>query len=118
MEDLYAAVAKSSRKIGEKEIRKYLAEIGLLSDDLSDEFVESVFHRSVAKQPTIVRVYGSKDMLKCLEGRKGQGRADKSKPLPKILTKQEIEEREDIPTEFQEAYYQWVEAKRLESHFQ
>ena len=112
VKDLYAAVADSSRRAGEGSIRKYLKSIGL-GDGLSDEFVESVFHRSVAKQPTIVRVYGSKDMLKCLEGRKGQGRADKSKPLPKRLTEKELEERERIPTEFEEAYYQWVKAKRL-----
>ena len=74
VKDLYAAVADSSRRAGEGRIRKYLKTIGL-SDELSDEFVESVFHRSVAKQPTIVRVYGSKDMLKCLEEEgAGQGR--------------------------------------------
>ena len=121
-QDLYAAVAESARKGGESKIRKFLKKLGL-SKELIQLFIESVFSRSVAKQPTIVRVYGSTDILKCLEGRKGKGRADRSHPVPKILSAEEEKEKEKITTEFQDAYHEWELAKKLgekisRSHYQ
>jgi hypothetical protein len=122
--DLYAEVAKEAKKIERKEgeIEKKLNEIGL-KRYLIEEFLEKVFTRSLAKQPTIVRVYGSNDMLKCLEGRKGQGKPDRSIPRPRILNEDEKAERQEITEEFKVAYFEFVEAKSLGekipmSHFQ
>jgi len=110
--DLYAAVANEAKKCGRERIEDFLNEIGL-EKDLIGECLKNLFTRIVAKQPTIVRVYGSEDMLKCLEGRKGQGRADRSKPLPRVLNEKEKLERKEITGEFEEAYFEWVEAKKL-----
>ena len=98
-QDLYAAVAESARKGGESKIRKFLKKLGL-SKELIQLFIESVFSRSVAKQPTIVRVYGSTDILKCLEGRKGKGRADRSHPVPKFLARKRKRRRRRSPPNF------------------
>jgi len=110
--DLYAEVAKEASKIGRGAIEKKLNEIGLRRD-LIEECLERIFTRSLAKQPTIVRVYGSNDMLKCLEGRKGQGRPDRSMPRPRDLNEKQKAEREEITEEFKEAYLEYVEAKAL-----
>ena len=110
--DLYTEVAKEANKIGREDIKEFLNEIGL-REDLIEECLERVFTRNLAKQPTIVRVYGSNDMLKCLIGRKGQGRPDRSMPLPRKLNEEQEAEKKNIPEEFKEAYFKWVEARKL-----
>ena len=110
--DLYSEVAKEANKIGRATIEEFLKEIDL-REDLIEECLDKIFTRSLAKQPTIVRVYGSNDMLKCLEGRKGQGRPDRSMPLSKDLSEEERGERKEITPEFEEAYYEYVEARSL-----
>ncbi|MFL2972292.1 MAG: DNA-directed RNA polymerase, partial [Candidatus Thalassarchaeaceae archaeon] len=77
--DLYTEVANEAKKLGRVTIEEKLNEIGLRKG-LIEECLEVIFTRSLAKQPTIVRVYGSSDMLKCLEGRKGQGKPEFSMP--------------------------------------
>jgi hypothetical protein len=52
-------------------------------------------------------------MLKCLEGRKGQGRPEFSMPRPRELSEEEKAEREKITSEFEEAYFEYVEARSL-----
>ena len=111
-QDLYSEVAKEANKEGRSKIREFLGEIGV-KKSLIEECLEKIFTRGLVKQPTIVRVYGSNDMLKCLEGRKGQGRPDFSMPLPRILSKEEETERREITAEFEEAYLEFVEARRL-----
>ena len=110
--DLYSEVAKEADKAGRDVVREFLGEIGV-KESLIEECLEKIFTRSLAKQPTIVRVYGSNDMLKCLEGRKGQGRPDFSMPLPRVLSEKEEAERKEITVEFEEAYLEFVEARRL-----
>ena len=110
--DLYAEVAKEADKCGRKSIKKFLKGIGL-KKTLIEECLERLFTRNLAKQPTIVRVYGSNDMLKCLEGRKGQGRPDRSMPLPRELNQEDEAERKKITGEFKEAYFEWSEARKL-----
>ena len=110
--DLYSEVAKEASKLGRKDIEEKLNEIGLRKD-LVEECLERIFTRSLVKQPTIVRVYGSNDMLKCLEGRKGQGRPDLSMPRPRVLNEEEKEERKKITGEFEEAYFEYIEARNL-----
>ncbi len=110
--DLYTEVAKEADKCGRGRIEEFLNGIGL-REDLVEECLEKIFTRSLAKQPTIVRVYGSNDMLKCLEGRKGQGRPEFSMPRPRELSEEEKAEREKITSEFEEAYFEYVEARSL-----
>ncbi len=112
--DLYTEVAKEANKVGRGIIENKLYEIGLCCRlDLVEEFLERIFTRSLAKQPTIVRVYGSNDMLKCLEGRKGQGRPDRSIPRPRELNEGQEAEKKKITGEFEEAYFEYIEARSL-----
>ena len=110
--DLYTEVANEAKKLGRVTIEEKLNEIGLRKG-LIEECLDKIFTRSLAKQPTIVRVYGSSDMLKCLEGRKGQGKPEFSMPRPRELNDKEKEERKEITGEFEEAYFEYLEARRL-----
>ena len=109
-QDLYQAVADAARNDSGSDVRGFLEGIGL-DEELVTIAMDRLFSRSVAKQPTIVRVYGGNDIEKCLQGRNGRGRPTRSPPIPKTLTDKQKEDKRKIAYEFKEAYQEWKESK-------
>ena len=91
---------------------------GLFSELLSEEedIIEGLkrtFSRGTAKLPTMTRVYGSKDIVKCLHGRNGRGSPKYSDPVPWELSKEEGDEFDNIPAGFIDAYREYINEPSL-----
>jgi len=116
--DLYQRVADVAKDLGEDELRVFLGGVSL-DKSLVDRVIEGVFDRSVAKKPTMVRVYGGEDVAKGLEGRRGRGRPDFSKPMDRNYSKSQKEKISKIPSAFKKAYKEYIDSggKLDKSHF-
>ena len=116
--DLYQKVADVAKELGEAEIRGFLKEVSL-DEKLVDQVIKGVFNRSVAKKPTMVRVYGGEDIAKGLEGRRGRGRPDFSMPVVRTYSNSQMKRIAKIPSNFKKAYNEYVESGESlpESHF-
>ena len=116
--DLYQEVADVAKELGENELRVFLG-VTSLDNSLVDQLIEGVFDRSVAKKPTMVRVYGGGDVAKGLEGRRGRGRPDFSKPMDRKYSKSQKEKIAKIPDAFKKAYKEYLDSgeKLDKTHF-
>jgi len=72
-----------------------------------DDAVYRTFNRNTAKMPTMTRVYGSKDIPKCLQGRNQRGRPKFSDPVPYQLSDKEQREYDAIPDAAKVAHKEW-----------
>ena len=116
--DLYQRVADVAKELGEGELLEFLDGISL-DKSLFDRVIHGVFDRSVAKKPTMVRVYGGEDIAKGLEGRRGRGRPDFSKPMDRNYSKTQRQKIAKIPSAFKKAYKEYIDSEeRLDkNHF-
>ena len=107
--DLYGIVSSNADS---SEARKLFSELLNEEDDIL-EALKRTFSRGTAKLPTMTRVYGSKDIVKCLQGRNGRGRPKYSDPVPWKLSKEEKEEFDNIPVGFVDAYREYTNEPNL-----
>ncbi len=107
--DLYGIVADNADSSG---ARKLFSELLSEEEDIL-EGLKRTFSRGTAKLPTMTRVYGSKDIVKCLHGRNGRGRPKYSDPVPWELSKEEKEEFDNIPGGFIDAYREYINESSL-----
>ena len=116
--DLYQKVADVAKELGEGDLRDFLEGISL-NEELIEQVIDGVFDRSVAKKPTMVRVYGGDDVAKGLEGRRGRGRPDFSMPMARNYSKRQIENLAKIPSDFKKAYNEYLDSDGglRKSHF-
>ena len=115
--DLYGKVAEVAREDGIGELTDFLDKISL-DKSLHAELVDAVFSRSVAKKPTMIRVYGGKDVSRGLQGRRGRGRPDFSKPIEREHTERQKEKLNEIPEVFVIAFNQFLESEgKLSENF-
>ena len=103
--DLYRVVADNARREESSNLVKQI----LNEDDLADA-MDRTFSRGTAKSPTMVAIYGSNDIEKCLRGRNGRGKPEYSDPKYELLEK-DILEKEKIPVEAKQVYLAWSNDK-------
>ncbi len=106
-EDLYGLVANEARKLHGDEMRDILSRIPNWSDEDMETAIDAIFHRSIAKRPTMTRVYGSKDILQSLWGRGGEGKPAWAMEKKDPLTTEEREARDMVPPSAKAAYRSW-----------
>jgi len=100
--DLYGIVADNADA---SYARDLFSEI--LNGPEVDEAADRTFNRNTAKMPTMTRVYGSKDIPKCLQGRNQRGRPKFSDPVPYQLSDKEQREYDAIPDAAKVAHKEW-----------
>ena len=103
--DLYGIVAANA----DRQQASDLVEL-ILSEDDTAEAMDRMFSRGTAKCPTMVAIYGSKDIEKCLWGRNTRGRPEFSKPLFELSDKDKLE-LERIPDKAKQVYLDWRKDK-------
>jgi len=105
-EDLYSLVAQKANEFGNEDMRKLLSKKNLpdWDDEDLDEAIGAIFHRSTAKKPTMIRVYGSRDFRKTIDGKGGDGKPRWIEVDKKPLTQSEKEARNKVPKEAREMF--------------
>ena len=127
-EDLYGLVAEEARKVrleridgkwkssntGEKAedfMRDILSKVPDWYEEDIERALNAIFSRGIAKRPTMTRVYGSRDILKSLWGRGGEGKPKWAKEMKDQLTTEEREARNRVPPSAKIAYSSWKAKK-------
>ena len=88
---------------GASQLRNFLQEN--FSDEIRSKLMERLPCRDLAKQPTILKVYGSHSFKKCFEGKRGTGNPDwQQHPKSEERLEEERAQIEAIPDEIVQAF--------------
>ena len=110
--DLYRIVADNADREEANDLVKQF-----LNEDDTAEAMDRAFSRETAKCPTMTAIYGSKDIVKCLQGRNGRGKPEYSEPEYPLTEKQQLE-LDRIPDKAKQVYRDWSKDKEREFPYQ
>jgi len=100
-ETMLAGYGQADR--GASQLRNFLQEN--FSDEIRFKLMERLPCRELAKQPTILKVYGSHNFKKCFEGKRGTGNPDwQQHPKSEERLEEERAQREAIPDKIVQAF--------------